>query len=266
MDYQNIVIKVTEVAKEVGCYLRTEQKKIKSEIIEKKGQHDFVTYVDKTAERKIIEQLKLILPEAGFIAEENSEARIDKDFMWIIDPLDGTTNYIHGMSPFAISIGLTFQNELVGGVVYEVGLDECFYAWKDGQSMLNGNPISVSKTQTLNDALIATGFPYYDYSRLKPFMETLSFFVQYTHGVRRLGTAATDLVYVACGRLDAFYEYGLSPWDVAAGAFIVQQAGGTVSDYSGQSNYLFGKEIMVANSIVYPAFFDIVSKTMTQKD
>ena len=263
MNYEKIINEVVELAKEVGVYLRDEQKKISSDIIEKKGKHDFVTYVDKTAEKKIIAQLKNILPEAGFIAEENSEERIDKNLMWIIDPLDGTTNYIHGMSPFAISIGLMENQKMVGGVVYEVGLDECFYAWKGSKAYLNEKEIKVSSTENLEDSLLATGFPYYDYSRLEPFMETLSYFIQNTHGVRRLGTAATDLIYVACGRLEGFYEYGLSPWDVAAGAFIVQQAGGQVSDYLGTDNYIFGKEIIATNSGIYNEFLEIVKSKMS---
>lgn len=262
MNYQNIIEQVVELSKEVGVYLREEQKKIKSDVIEKKGQHDFVTYVDKTAEQKLVDQLKLICPEAGFIAEENSEKRVDKDVMWIIDPLDGTTNYIHGMSPFAISIGLMENNKMVGGVVYEVGLNECFYAWKGGKAFLNGEEISVSNIDQLDDSLLATGFPYYDFTRLKPFMESLSYFVQNTHGIRRLGTAATDLIYVACGRIEAYYEYGLSPWDVAAGAFIVQQAGGKVSDYKGGDDYIFGKEIIATNSGVYDDFLGVVRKYM----
>ena len=262
MNYEKIIKQVITVAKEVSIYLREEQKKIKSDVIEKKGKHDFVTYVDKTAEQKIIAQLKIILPEAGFIAEENSEKRVDKDLMWIIDPLDGTTNYIHGMSPFAISIGLMENQKMVGGVVYEVGLDECFYAWKDGKAFLNEEEIRVSPINKLEDSLLATGFPYYDYSRLEPFMESLSYFIQNTHGVRRLGTAATDLIYVACGRLEGFYEYGLSPWDVAAGAFIVQQAGGKVSDYLGKDDYIFGKEIIATNSGIYSEFLKIVKDKM----
>ena len=263
MNYEKIIKQVVELSKRVGVYLRDEQKKINSDIVEKKGKHDFVTYVDKTAEQKIIEQLKIILPEAGFIAEEGSEQRIDKDLMWIIDPLDGTTNYIHGMSPFAISIGLMEKQEMVGGVVYEVGLDECFYSWKNGKAYLNEKEIQVSNTLKLSDSLLATGFPYYDYSRLEPFMKSLSYFIQNTHGVRRLGTAATDLINVACGRLEGFYEYGLSPWDVAAGAFIVQQAGGKVSDYKGENNYIFGKEIIATNSGIYNDFLKIVKDTMS---
>ena len=262
MNYKNIILQVVDLSKEVGVYLREEQKKLKADDIEKKGQHDFVSYVDKTAERKLIEKLKMILPEAGFIAEENSEKRIDKRFMWIIDPLDGTTNYIHRMSPFAISVGLMENQEMVGGVVYEVGLNECFYAWKGGKAYMNGNEVTVSSTNQLEESLLATGFPYYDYSRLESFMKSLNYFIQNTHGVRRLGTAATDLVYVACGRLEGFYEYGLSPWDVAAGAFIVQQAGGKVSDYLGQDNYIFGKEIIATNEGIYTRFLNKIKETM----
>ncbi len=262
MDYQKYMLQVVDLVKETGVYLRQEQAKINSEIVEKKGKHDFVTYVDKTTEQRLVAALKKILPTAGFIAEEGSEQRIDKPQMWIVDPLDGTTNYIHGMSPFAISIALMDEGQIVGGVVYEVGLDECFYAWKDGGAYLNGKAISVSDTEYLEDALVATGFPYYDYSRLQAFMDSLSYFVQNTHGVRRLGTAATDLVYVACGRFEAFYEYGLSPWDVAAGAIIVQEAGGKVCDYKGGNDYLFGKEIIASNSLIHKTFLDKVSTFM----
>lgn len=262
MDYQNIIEQVVELSHEIAKYLKEEQKKIKTDIIESKGQHDFVTYVDKTAERSIVDRLKQILPEAGFIVEENSEARVDKDLMWIVDPLDGTTNYIHGMSPFAISIGLMENQKMVGGVVHEVGLDECFYAWENGPAYMNGDEISVSKADKLTDSLLATGFPYYDFSRLEPFMDTLSYFVQNTHGIRRLGTAATDLIYVACGRIEGYYEYALSPWDVAAGAFIVQQAGGIVTDYKGGDDYIFGKEIMASNPGIYDQFLDIIKTKM----
>jgi len=265
MNYQSIILDVAALSKEVGAYLRNEQLKIKTIDVEKKGQSDFVTYVDKTAERKIVDHLKTLLPEAGFIAEEKSEARIDKDLMWIIDPLDGTTNYIHGLSPFAISIGLMERGQMVGGVVYEVSLDECFYAWKDGSAYLNGQTISVSKAPTIKDSLLATGFPYYDFTRLEQFIHSLSFFLQNSHGVRRLGSAATDLIYVACGRLEGVYEYGLSPWDVAAGAFIVQQAGGKVSDYSGGNNYIFGREVIATNALIHKEFQEAVDRFMSDR-
>jgi myo-inositol-1(or 4)-monophosphatase len=154
------------------------------------------------------------------------------------------------------------DSEIILGVVHELGLDECFYAWKGGPAYLNGKEIKVSNKDTVHQSLIATGFPYYDYERIDPFMKTMEFFMRYSRGLRRLGSAATDLVYVACGRFEAFYEYSLSPWDVAAGAFIVQQAGGKVCDFKGEDNYIFGKEIIASNSYVYSEFLNIVKEYM----
>jgi myo-inositol-1(or 4)-monophosphatase len=148
--------------------------------------------------------------------------------------------------------------------VYELGLDECFYSWKGGPAMMNGATISVSTNATVADSLIATGFPYTNYSLIGNFMETLDFFMKNSHGLRRLGSAAADLAYVACGRFDAFYEYSLKPWDVAAGAFLVQQAGGKVSDFSGGSNYLFGGEIVCGNNKMFSEMQEVVDKIMNK--
>ncbi|MFW6371385.1 MAG: inositol monophosphatase family protein, partial [Bacteroidota bacterium] len=151
------------------------------------------------------------------------------------------------------------------GIVYEMGLDECFYSWKGGPALLNGKEIQVSTTASVADSLIATGFPYTNYSLINNFMETLDFFMKNSHGLRRLGSAAADLAYVACGRFDAFYEYNLKPWDVAAGAFLVQQAGGKVSDFNGGNNYLFGGEIVTANNQIFPEMQEVIEKYMTKK-
>ena len=258
MNLQNIIQQVTELSKEVGDFIRNEKEKINSDVIENKGLHDFVTYVDKTSEQKLIDGLLKIIPNSGFIAEENTADYKGEEYRWIVDPLDGTTNFIHGLSPFAISIALQQNEKTIAGIVYEINLDECFYAYKNGGAFLNNKAISVSKAKKVKDSLIATGFPYYDYSRIDNFMKSLNYFIQNSHGVRRLGSAATDLVYVACGRLEAFYEYSLSPWDVAAGAFIVQEAGGNVCDFNGTDNWLFGKEIIASNPFVYDEFLDIV--------
>jgi myo-inositol-1(or 4)-monophosphatase len=262
MNHEEICKQVVGLTKKVGEFILSEQKKSDSLKVEVKGLHDFVTYIDKSSERKIVDELEIILPEAGFIAEEGTSVKKGKKYNWIIDPLDGTTNFIHGLAPFAISIALMEDNEIILGVVHELNLDECFYAWKGGNAYLNGDIINVSNKKTIEDSLIATGFPYYDFERIKPFMETLEYFMQNSHGVRRIGSAATDLVYVACGRFEAFYEYSLSPWDVAAGAFIVMQAGGKVSDFSGGNNYIFGKEIVACNDLVFNDFSDIVKQYM----
>jgi len=154
------------------------------------------------------------------------------------------------------------KDKTVLGLIYEIGFDECFYAIKNKKAFLNGKEIKVTNTSKVQDSLIATGFPYYDYKKLSQFMESLKHFMQNSHGLRRLGSAATDLAYVACGRFDAFYEYSLSPWDVAAGAFIVEQAGGKVSDFSGGNNYINGKEIIASNSNLYYNFFRNINRIM----
>ncbi len=264
MNLEKVCKQVVNLTESVGKFIISENN---NELlkVEEKGLHDFVTYVDKTAEKKLVEGLSDILPEAGFIAEEGTSTKDGKTYKWIIDPLDGTTNYIHRITPYAISIALMENNEVVLGVVHELGLDECFYAWGNGSAYLNGKEIKVSEKNKIEDSLIATGFPYYDYKRIKPFLESLEFFMKNSHGVRRLGSAATDLAYVACGRFEAFYEYSLSPWDVAAGAFIVQQAGGKVCDFKGGSNYIFGKEIIATNEFVFNNFFKDINQIMSNK-
>ncbi|HRW63078.1 MAG TPA: inositol monophosphatase family protein, partial [Bacteroidales bacterium] len=200
MNLENICNEVCVLAKEVGAFIINERKSNKNIHVETKGLHDFVTYVDKTSEQKIVNGLLQILPEAGFIAEEGTSNKKGEKYNWIIDPLDGTTNFIHGLSPFAISIALTDKDKIIIGVVYEISLNECFYAWENGGAYLNGERIQVSDKKEIKDSLIATGFPYYDYKRIKPFLLSLEYFMTNSHGVRRLGSAATDLAYVACGR------------------------------------------------------------------
>ena len=260
MNYKEITFQIVETAKKVGEFIKKSQINLHTNDVEKKGLHDFVTYVDKQAEKQIIDRLKQIVPQAGFIAEEGTETKQQETFNWIVDPLDGTTNYIHQLAPFAVSIALQENNKTVVGVVYEISKNECFYAWKNSVAFLNDKKIKVSDTSRIADSLVATGFPYHDYSRLNNLLEALSYFMENSHGVRRFGSAATDLAYLACGRFDSFFEYGLSPWDVAAGAFIVERAGGKVSDFSGQDNYIFGKEIAAANAKTYNEFIKIINK------
>jgi myo-inositol-1(or 4)-monophosphatase len=254
MNLEKITNEVVELAQMVAAFIRTESKKFRSEDIIEKGVHNLVTYVDKESENKIVQTLKKIFPEAGFIAEENQALERKEQYNWIIDPLDGTTNFVHSLPPFSISIALAHREEIIVGVIYEINLDECFYAWKDGPAFLNGKQIQVSKTKLLDNSLIATGFPYYDFSLMKPYLELLSDLMQTTRGVRRLGSAAVDLAYVACGRFDLFYEYSLNPWDVAAGILIVQRAGGTVTDFNGGADFLFGMHIIASNKLIHNEF------------
>lgn len=261
MDYAKICREVENAAQKAAQYIKNERQKFDTSKIEVKGKNDFVSYVDKTSEKLLVEELSKIVPEAGFITEEGTKKEV-KSINWIIDPLDGTTNFIHGLCPHCVSIALQNNGKTVVGVVFEIGLQECFSAYLGGGAFLNGKSIKVSDKQTLKDSLVGTGFPYSDYSKLDGFMKSMEFMMRNTHGMRRLGSAATDLVYVACGRLDTFYEYGLSPWDVAAGAFIVEEAGGKVSDFSGKGNYIFGKEIIAANGLVFNEFLENIKSFM----
>lgn len=254
MNLEKITLQVADLARSAGEFIRVESKKFSNKDIIEKGVHNLVTYVDKESEKQIVSSLSKIFPEAGFIAEENQALERKEQYNWIIDPLDGTTNFVHGLPPFSISIALADKEEIIVGVIYEINLDECFYAWKDGPAFLNGKQIQVSKTNLLDNALIATGFPYYDFSLMKPYLELLSDLMQTTRGVRRLGSAAVDLAYVACGRFDLFYEYSLNPWDVAAGILIVQRAGGVVSDFNGGKDFLFGKQIIASNNLIHQEF------------
>jgi len=248
--YQQLTLATCEIARTVGKFMAEERKSFDASMIENKGLHDLVSYVDKVSEKQIIEELSKLLPESGFIAEEGTSDKQGERFNWVIDPLDGTTNYIQGIPVYAVSIGLLDEDELVLGVVYEVGRDECFYAWKDGGAFLNGEPIHVSERGDIQEALLATGFPYNNFSKMGSYMEFLQWTMKHARGVRRLGSAATDLAYVACGRFDAFWEYDLKPWDVAAGVVIVKEAGGVVTDYKGGNDFLFGKEIVASNVLL----------------
>jgi len=258
MDLQTLCHNVCALSKQTGNFILGERLKFSTDKVEIKGKNDFVSYVDKTSEQLLVAGLSQLLPESGFIAEEGTSTKKGGVYNWIIDPLDGTTNFIHGIPCFAISIALMRNEELVMGIVYEINSDECFYAWEGSKAYLNEKEISVSAASKLSDSLIATGFPYYDYGRMNEYMDLFRHFMQHTHGLRRLGSAATDLAYVACGRFEGFYEYGLQPWDVAAGAFIVQQAGGKVTDFSGKNNYIFGKEMVAGNVACFDEFLNTV--------
>ena len=257
---EKITEQVCALAREAGGYLKSEINRIGPSEVETKGLHNFVTYVDKTSEEMLMKGLKEILPEAGFIAEESPGAVTGERYNWVIDPLDGTTNYIHHIPVYSVSIALMEKDSVISGVVYEPGRDECFYAWQGGGAFLNGKTIGVSRTVAVADGLFATGFPYADYSRMEPFLGIFRFLMENSHGLRRMGSAAVDLAYVACGRFEGFYEYNLNPWDVAAGAFIVERAGGKVSDFSAGKDFIFGKEIIAANGKIFSEFIALVKK------
>ena len=261
IDIEEIGRQATELVKEVGRFIKEQRAQFDASKIEHKGLHDYVSYVDKTSERQLVDGLSKILPGSGFLVEENTAGHTNEEFVWIIDPLDGTTNFLHNVYPFAISVALQQDDKTVLGIVYELGRDEFFYSCGNG-AFCNGQPISASAAPDLEQSLIVTGFPISKYGRLDGHVATVKEIVLHSQGIRRTGSAASDLAYVACGRFDGYFEYGLNPWDVAGGAFIAQQAGAIVSDYRGGTDYLFGGEILAASKNVYPRLLDILKKEM----
>ena len=252
MKLESVCEKVVSLAKEVGIFIQTEAASFSKDKIEYKGLNDLVSYVDKEAERKLVSGLKTILPEALFLTEEGTEGVITEDdllpdtWYWIIDPIDGTTNFIHGLPIFSTSIGLVKNKQVYLGVVTDITRNDCFYAWKDGGAWLNGKPIKVSPTKTMAEGLFATGFPYSKFDKVTEYLAIVDEMLQKSHGLRRMGSAAIDLAYVSCGRFEGFFESNLKAWDVAGGICLVQEAGGTITDFTLGDNALFGKEIIAS--------------------
>lgn len=226
--------------------------------IRKKGVVDLVTDADKKSENLIRDIIKSAFPHHSFRAEEGTQSAGDSGYLWLVDPLDGTTNYAHGFPVFCVSIGLLKNNEIIAGCVYNPCLDECFTAEKDRGAYLNGMRISVSQTAKLDDALLATGFPYdirvSDDNNLREFAA----FYRKAQAVRRAGAAALDLAYVACGRLDGFWEFKLSPWDIAAGILLVEEAGGKVTSWTAGKADIFEGEILVSNRLIHDQMVEVL--------
>ncbi|HXI01368.1 MAG TPA: inositol monophosphatase family protein [Sphingobacteriaceae bacterium] len=260
MDFSLLAKQVVSIVTEVGDFIRKEAIDFSPDKIEYKGANDLVSYVDKTAEQKLVSALTLLLPEAGFITEEATISKTGEKYNWIIDPLDGTTNFIHGIPTYSVSVALTLNQELVIGVVYEINRDEAFYAWKGGGAFLNGKPIRISKSESFSSTLIATGFPYYDFSKQEQYLKAFSELMQTCHGLRRIGSAAVDLAYTACGRFDGFFEFNLNSWDVAGGALVVQEAGGIVIDFSGDYNFIKKRQLIAGNAHTVNHLLQILQK------
>ncbi len=248
-------------ARQAGALIRAAWGRFDPETVAEKSVHDLVTEIDREAEALILTLLEEAVPGGVFLAEESipqtpSPARGPR---WIVDPLDGTTNFVHGVPACSVSIALELEGQLLLGVVYELGQDELFWAVRGRGAYRNGQPIRVSRVRRLERALLATGFPYREFDRLDAYLAVLRHFMLNTQGIRRPGSAAMDLCYVACGRFDGFWELGLSPWDVAAGAVIVEEAGGRVTDFSGGTDYLFGRQIVATNGLVHEAMLQAVA-------
>ncbi|SIT73299.1 myo-inositol-1(or 4)-monophosphatase [Ectothiorhodosinus mongolicus] len=246
--YLNTAIKAARAA---GSIIARSANRLDMVSVQQKDANDFVTQVDQAAEEEIIRILRRAYPDHGFLAEESGASDSESEFTWVIDPLDGTTNFIHGIPQYAVSIALKQGKRLEQAVIYDPIKEELFTASRGGGAMLNNRRIRVSDRKDLNGVLLGTGIPFRAHHDLDFFIEALRALLPGTAGVRRAGAASLDLAYVACGRLDGFWESDLNQWDIAAGALIVQEAGGLVGDLSGGERFLESGNIVAASPKVF---------------
>jgi myo-inositol-1(or 4)-monophosphatase len=229
--------------------------------VSSKGRRDFVTEVDRAAEDAIISILRTAYPSHAFLAEESSAVRTEPkpEYLWIIDPLDGTTNFIHGFPQYAVSIALEHRGQLTQGVVYDPTNNELFTASRGRGAFLNDRRLRVSRRTRLDESLIGTGLPFRAVDKLDHYLAGMRRIVLETAGVRRAGSAALDLAYVAAGRLDGFWEYSLSPWDIAAGALLVIESGGLISEPDGGSGYLDSGHVVCGNPKIHAGLLELLA-------
>jgi myo-inositol-1(or 4)-monophosphatase len=252
----NIAVRAARAA---GDIIVRSMDKIDRLTITSKRNNDFVTDVDRKAEAAIIDILRQSYPDYGILAEESGIQDEGAEFQWIIDPLDGTTNFLHGFPQFAVSIALKQNDRIITGVIYDPLSQELFTASKGDGAQLNGKKIRVSGRTGLKGALLSTGFPYHDQSYLDTYIKTMTQLMAPVAGIRRPGSAALDLAWLAAGRTDGFWEFNLSAWDIAAGALIVREAGGIISDFQGGDNYLKSGDVIAASPKVFPEMMKIIS-------
>ncbi len=243
-----------EIAREAGALLlHYYERRVDFEL---KGEFDLVTEADRASEKLVVERLRARYPQHAIVAEEGGQHEGSSEYRWYVDPLDGTTNFAHGFPMFNVTLALVRSGELIAGVIYDPLRDEMFAAERGGGAFLNGRRIRVSRAARLQDCLVATGFP----SRKRHLNVNVHFYHQLamaTHGVRRGGSAALDLAYVGCGRLDGFWEFGLNPWDMAAGTLLVGEAGGAVSDMRGGAANLRGPHVLADNGLIHGQMLEI---------
>ena len=240
-----------EAAQAAGQVLMRSLGRLRQDQIAAKGASDYVTALDRRAEAVIVGMIRRRFPQHGVMAEESGRRRSPSTFEWIIDPIDGTTNYIHQFPAFCISIGLACEGRLVMGVIYDPWRRELFHGLRGHGAYCNRTRIHVATRRQLKDCLVATGFPFRIRARLEPYLRSFRRVFLGSSGIRRAGSAALDLAYTACGRVDGFWEMGLSPWDIAAGTLLVEEAGGIVSDFAGGSGYMRHGSIVAANPRVH---------------
>jgi myo-inositol-1(or 4)-monophosphatase len=240
------------VVERAGDFIRSQVGRVAASQVEEKSLNSLVSYVDKEAEQILVAGLSQILPEAGFLTEEGTAvSTASSPWQWIIDPLDGTTNFLYSLPCFAVSVALAYDGVPMLGMVYEVNQREMYHAWKGGGAFCNGRPVAVSRAGRLEASLVATGYPYENYDTLSAHFSVTDRFQRSTRGIRRWGAASVDLCYVACGRYTIFFENTLNPWDVAAGILLVEEAGGKVTDFRGICGDVSGREVLATNHFVH---------------
>lgn len=257
----NLLDEIIKLAKSVGHYIKEELERVSEQDIEEKELNSLVSYVDKNAEIKLVARLKELIPDSSFITEEQTVEQSEGEYQWILDPLDGTNNFLHKIPHFAVSIALREKGEMKIGVVYHIMQDECFYASKGGGAFLNDKAIKVSQVMTLEQSLIATGFPYANNLNTEPLIDCIRHWIKNTRGVRRFGAAALDLCFVACGRIDCYYETAINIWDIAAGVLIVEEAGGQVTDLVGGDDHLMSGSLISSNTLIHDQVQEVINKS-----
>jgi myo-inositol-1(or 4)-monophosphatase len=260
MNYVEISKQVKALSTKVATFIREELLKVKSDDIVTKEHNSLVTYVDQTAERMIVKRLQELLPTSSFITEEDTIEQRESEQVWIIDPLDGTTNFLQQIPHFAVSIALRVSGIMQIGVVYDVMREQCFSAVKGHGAFVNNTAIHVSQKSDISECMLATGFPYANNINFTPLINTLEHWMINARGIRRFGAAALDLCFVASGRIDCYYESTLNIWDIAAGILIVEEAGGKVSDYFGKDDYHTGKQTLASNGHIHQHVVNVLTQ------
>ncbi len=253
-----------KAARRAGAIINRASQDIGTLTVKSKNFNDFVSEIDVAAERTIIDTLKEVYPTHGFLGEESGSTSHQSDFIWIIDPLDGTTNFLHNFPQYCVSIALQHKGEITQAVIYEPNRNDLYTATKGRGAFLNDKRIRVSKCDKLKESLIGTGFPFRDFKHLDTYLAMFKSMLQKTTGIRRPGSAALDLAYVANGSLDAFWEIGLSPWDIAAGALLVQEAGGIISNLNGKEGWLQSGNVLAASPKIYDAMLEVLGPHLTE--
>ncbi len=265
MSFEKITLEVTKLAKAAGEFMLAELKHFDPTRIEHKYGENFnlVSYVDKETETRLVEGLSGLIPGSGFITEEGTvEQAKDQDLVWVIDPLDGTTNFLHAYPQFCTSIGLLQGGKPVAGVIYEPFRDEMYYTWKDGGAWLNKQQLVVSKVNEIRHSLLACGFPSRQNQKTDAYMDMILKITRESHGFRRIGSAALDLAYTARGWFEGYFEYNINSWDIAAGVLLVEEAGGKVTDMKGGDNYLTNGEIISSNGLVHDELVRMIRESL----